>query len=417
MQNTLAGIRVLEMSHVIAGPMTAHLLAAFGADVIKIEEPVDGDALRRSRRAADASTVPPAFAVLNQRKRSLAIDIRVPASRKYVLQLLAQTDVVIENYRPGALARYGLDYTAVREFNPRIVYCSISGYGQTGPWSGRPAYDHVVQAAVGMMMINGAEGGPPIKTGFPLVDTATAMMGALSICAALLRRAREGTGCHLDLSMVQGALQLLLPTASAALSGGRNPERTGNAGWTGSPGADTFQCADGWIAVAANTFTQIERLARALGLEALAHDVHQAGSPSPDRFARAADVPGLHDRLARAIAVHTGEALEARLATAGVPAARVRTLIDFLRESADLSFAGLGVHRVHGPQGTAWVPAAQAEATSRQETPAETRYPGHGEHTHAILRSLGASDAEIEQLERAGLVRACRVAATLAHAP
>ncbi|HEU0201397.1 MAG TPA: CoA transferase, partial [Burkholderiaceae bacterium] len=405
MHNALAGIRVVEMSHVIAGPMTAHLLGAFGAEVIKIEEPVDGDALRRSRRAVDATTVPPAFAVLNQRKRSLAIDIRAPASRRYVLQLLAQTDVVIENYRPGALARYGLDYAAVRELNPRIVYCSISGYGQTGPWSARPAYDHVVQAAVGMMMINGAEGGPPIKTGFPLVDTATAMMGALSVCAALLRRRHEGAGCHLDLSMVQGAMQLLLPTASAAFSGGRNPERMGNAGWTGSPGADTFQCADGWIAIAANTFAQIERLARALKLDGLAAEVHQAGGATPDRFARAADVPGLHDRLAGAIAGQTGAALEVHLNAAGVPAARVRTLIDFLRESAELSFAGLGVHRVHGPQGTAWVPAAKIDASPRHEAPAETHYPGHGEHTREILRALGAGDAELEQLERAGLIR------------
>jgi crotonobetainyl-CoA:carnitine CoA-transferase CaiB-like acyl-CoA transferase len=329
-----------------------------------------------------------------------------------VTQLVAQADVLIENYRPGVLARYELDYASVRALNPRIVYCSISGYGQTGAWSNRPAYDHVLQAAVGMMMINGAEGGAPIKTGFPLIDTATAMMAAFAITGALMRRARTGAGANLDLSMAQGALQLLLPTASGAFSGGRNPERTGNAGWTGSPGSDTFACADGWIAIAANTFTQIAKLARAVALEELAQLAERAGGNAPERFARSSEVPGLHGQLAAAIARESSVALEWRLNAAGVPAARVRTLIDFLREAADPSFSGITMQRVTGVDGSAWAPevrfTAQPEMDSDETESAAgaAHYPGHGEHTREILLALGADDAEIAALAQNGLIRA-----------
>ena len=400
MQDALQGIKVVDLSHVIAGPMASNLLAMLGADVIKVESPVDGDPLRHSRRGADANSVPPAFAALNQHKRSCALDIRDPRSRAHVLTLMQRADVVIENFRPRVVARYGLDYATVAKVNPGIVYCSVSGYGQSGAWRDRPAYDHVVQAAAGMMMINGFEGGPPVKTGFPLIDTATGLLAAFSISAALTRRARDGMGTHLDVSMIQGALQLMLPTAAAALTSGRNPERTGNAGWLGSPGADTFQCADGFIAVAANTFAQIGAAARVLQLDDIVEEAARVGADNPGRFARRSDIPSLHARLQQACASCSAESLEVRLNASGVPAAQVRTLIDVLRETADLSFGGLDVHRVRGADGSAFVPGLRLTA---DHAGGDASYPAHGQHTRAVLQEIGVSVDDIDALVALGL--------------
>lgn len=400
MQDALQGIKVVDLSHVIAGPMTSNLLAMLGADVVKIEPPAGGDPLRHSRRGADVHTVPPAFASLNQHKRSCALDIRDPRSRAHVLTLMQQADVVIENFRPRVVARYGLDYANIAKANPGVVYCSISGYGQSGAWRDRPAYDHVVQAAAGMMMINGFEGGPPVKTGFPLIDTATGLLAAFSISAALSRRARDGMGTHLDVSMIQGALQLMLPTAAAALTSGRNPERTGNAGWLGSPGADTFQCSDGFIAVAANTFTQIGAMAGVLQLDDIVQEAARVGADTPGRFARRADIPQLHARLQEACLGYSAENLEVRLNASGVPAARVRTLIDVLRETSDLSFGGLDVHRVRGEDGTAFVPGLRLTA---DHVGGDASYPAHGQHTRAVLQEIGVPTGEIDTLVVLGL--------------
>lgn len=400
MQDAFQGIKIVDLSRVIAGPMTSNLLAMLGADVVKIEAPRGGDPLRHSRRGVDTHTVPPAFAALNQHKRSCALDIRNARSRSHVLALMQRADVVIENYRPRVLTRYGLDYANVVKENPGVVYCSITGYGQGGLWRDRPAYDHVVQAAAGMMMVNGVEDGPPIKTGFPLIDAATGLLAAFSIAAALSRRARDGVGAYLDVSMIQGALQLMLPTAAAALTSGRNPGRTGNAGWIGSPGADTFQCADGFVAVAANTFEQIGAMARVLQLDELAEAAARIAADQPNRFARRADIPELHERLAAACLHYSAEALEVRFNASAVPAARVRTLVDMVRDAADGLFGGIDVHRVRGADGAALVPGLRLAAN---RAGGDVSYPAHGQHTRAVLEELGVPAEEINALLADGL--------------
>ena len=355
MAKPLEGVRVLDMSHVIAGPLASLYLAQLGAEVIKIESPEGGDVMRASRTAADGETHTPAgFAALNAGKRSFAIDIRTPEGAECVRSLAATADVFIENFRPGVVAKYGLGYDAIRAIRPDIVYCSISGYGQEGEWSRRGAYDHVVQALTGMMMMSGdSADAPPLKVGFPVIDVAVGMLGALSIVAALHRREREGVGQYIDASMVQASLMLMYPNASSYLTSDIEPQRVGNRGYTGSPTADTYRCADGWLATAANTPAQFRKLTAVLGLEALcengaAIDLDQFQAPGGG-FVVARDLPYLQTCFRDAFAVRSATEMEERLNAVGVPAARVRRLGEFLKEAeSGKSIASPSVAYAHG---------------------------------------------------------------------
>lgn len=335
---SLAGVRVIDLSHVIAGPLSSFYLAQLGAEVFKVEPPDRGDVMRASRHPGDRDT-PPAFVALNAGKQSLALDIRTPEGAAALRELARTADVFIENFRPGVVAKYGLDYASIRAVRPDIVYCSISGYGQEGEWSGRGAYDHVIQALTGMMMMSGAaDDQAPIKVGFPVIDVAAGLLSALGITAALQGRQRTGQGCHIDASMVQASLALMYPPACAYLSQGVVPQRVGNRGYTGSPTADTYRCSDGWLATAANTPQQFRKLTQVLGLEhlctdprALDLDAFNAG----DGFVVARDLPYLREQFHAAFREREAGAMETQLNAAGVPAARVRTLDEFLKETRD----------------------------------------------------------------------------------
>ena len=271
MSKPLEGVRVIDMSHVIAGPLASFYLAQLGAEVIKVETPQGGEVMRTGK--PEEGDTPTGFVALNAGKRSLAIDIRTAQGAQAVRDLACTADVFIENFRPGVVAKYDLHYEAIRALKPDMIYCSISGYGQVGEWSGRGAYDHVVQALTGMMMMSGENpGDPPVKVGFPVIDVAVGMLGALSIVSALHRRDRDGTGQQIDASMVQASLMLMYPSASTFLSNGAEPQRVGNRGYTGSPTADTYRCSDGWLATAANTPAQFRQLAAVLGVEDLCSD-------------------------------------------------------------------------------------------------------------------------------------------------
>ncbi len=273
----LEGVRILDMSHVIAGPLASLYLAQFGAEVIKIESPEAGDVLRAMKPGSNKGYVPSDFTVLNAGKKSFAVDIRTQEGVELLKSLAAKADVVIENFRPGVVKRRGLDYESIRKINPNVVYCSISGYGQKGEWAERGAYDHVIQALTGMMMMSGDAGTDgPVKVGFPVVDVAVGMLGALAITTALHQRARDGKGQYIDASMAQASLMLMYTNASAFLTQRVEPERIGNRGQSRSPTADTYRCQDGWLALAANTPTQFRKLTALLGLDELPAGREQA---------------------------------------------------------------------------------------------------------------------------------------------
>lgn len=328
MPRALADVRVLDFSHVIAGPFATFHLAQMGAQVTKVERPGGGDVMRRTPSGARA------FQALNAGKATLACDFDAAEGQGHLLELVRETDVLVDNYRPGVLERRGLGYEAVRAVNPRIIYCAISGYGHGDPaHRERGAYDHVIQALSGMTMMSGREGEPPQKVGFPVVDAATGIIGALAIVSALRERDQTGRGCFLDVSMWASALQLMYTFTCETLSTGTDPARVGNKGFSGSPAADTFWCRDGWLAIGANTPAQVARLLQVLEVpgEAAAHLLPTPAGAGPS-FAQARDPEAFRTLLADHLGRRSAAEWEARLGQAGVPAARVRSLSEFTRE-------------------------------------------------------------------------------------
>lgn len=405
--NALQGIKVLDLSHVIAGPTASHYLALEGAEVIKVEAPERGDILRQGRpgQALDQG-VSVGFAAINGGKQSLAIDLKHPDALAIVERLIAQCDVFIENYRPGAVARLGLDLTRVRQLRPDIVYASISGFGQQGHWAHRPAYDHVVQAAMGMSGLQGDEGQDPMKVGFPVVDTATGLLAAQAITMALFRRLRTGQGAHLDLSMSQAALQLMWPEVFKVAHSGEDSPRVGNRGFSGSPGAATFECADGWLATAANTQAQFRALCGVLGLPGLPDDpalIDQAALASGG-FLVAKDGTRLHGLLCAAMRQRQATELESELAAQGVPCAKVRTIREALDGLGDGQHMTLPIRRTRYPGGEVrdFGGGYLADSAAGQ---AMAPAPRLGQHTGAILQALGLSADAISGLQAQGVVR------------
>lgn len=391
MAKPLEGVRVIDMSHVIAGPLASFYLAQLGAEVIKVEPPEGGEVMRTSSSDGEGDT-PASFVALNAGKRSLALDIRTPHGAELLRSLTLTADVLIENFRPGVVAKYGLDYESIKAVKPDIVYCSISGYGQKGEWSGRGAYDHVVQALTGMMMMSGERPeDPPVKVGFPVIDVAVGMLGALSVVAALHRRAKDGVGQHIDASMVQASLMLMYPSASTFLTSGVEPQRVGNRGYTGSPTADTYRCADGWLATAANTPAQFRKLAAVLDLDELCSDARaldlDAFNAPGGSFVIARDLEYLRVRFCAAFATRSAGDMETQLNAVGVPAARVRKLGEFLREADNSSLVTLPDFRflqngreVRTP-GLGFAYAHDGEPTLGAET--------LGQSTSALLAEMG----------------------------
>lgn len=408
MTKPLEGVRVLDLSHVIAGPMASFYLAQLGAEVIKIEPPGSGEVMRANRPGADEGDTPTGYVALNAGKRSLALDIRTREGADIVRALVLTADVFIENFRPGVVARHGLDYETVKALKPDIIYCSISGYGQQGEWSGRGAYDHVVQALTGMMMMSGdSEEQPPVKVGFPAIDVAVGMLGSLSITAALHRRGRDGVGQYIDASMVQASLMLMYPNASAFLSNGTETKRVGNRGYTGSPTADTYRCADGWLATAANTPAQFRKLTQVLGLEALcddgaALDLESFNAPGGG-FVIARDLEYLRARFNAAFLQCSASAMEAALNAVGVPAARVRRLGEFLRETDGTDRVTLPISAFRQDTQVVRTPGLGFHNTLDGDCSEQgAEHLGHS--TRGLLEELGVPPETLARLARDGVV-------------
>ena len=314
----LEGLLVADFSRVLAGPLATTTLADLGADVVKVERPGDGDETRHwgppwTGRSSSY------FAGVNRSKRSLALDLRDPADLRRARTLAARADVLVENLRPGAMARYGLGHADLEPANPGLVYCSISGFG-AGPGAALPGYDFVVQAVGGLMSVTGAADGEPTKAGVALVDVITGKDAVTGILAALLRRGRTGRGGLVEVDLLSSLLGGLVNQASGYLATGVAPGRMGNRHPSIAP-YETLRCADGLLAVACGNDRQFAALASTLGVPALAAD---------PRFARNADRVGHRPELAAALesalAADTAAGWQARLTAAGVPAGRVGDL-------------------------------------------------------------------------------------------
>jgi len=406
--NALAGIRVIDLSHVIAGPTASHYLALEGAEVIKVEHPAKGDVLRSNAREQLDDGISIGFAAINGGKQSLAIDLKHARCRDLLLDLIRTADVFIENFRPGATARLGFGHAAVKAVKPDIIYASISGFGQEGAWGPRAAYDHVVQAAVGMTMMQGVEGEDPLKVGFPVIDSATGMVAAQALLAAIIRKLRTGAGAYLDISMAQAALQLMWPEASRAGVTGHDAPRIGNRGFSGSPGGATFRCADGWVSTAANTASQFRIFCEVIGVAHVLGDaslLDVAALNAGNGFVVAVDRPRLEAILNEAMARQSAADVEAKLAARDVPCAQLVTLAGFIRRAAAGGMLTLPARKTTFAKGTltdfgGGFKADHAEGTALPPAPKL------GQHTRAILTRLGVKAAELDQLATQGVLRA-----------
>ncbi len=245
MPQPLAGIRVADFSHVMAGPFASHLLRLLGAEVIKIEAPGRGDAMRYYGADRRYDGMAPAFIAVNAGKKSIALDLKDAEDRETARQIVGACDVLLENFRPGVIGRLGFGYEDVKAFNPASVYCSVSGYGQSGPLRDWPAIDNIVQATSGMMSLGGNPGDPPMRVGFPVVDTLTGQSAAFAILAALLRRGQTGEGSCIDVAMFDASIAFMASAVVPFLVTGTPLERTGNVGYSGQPTSALFEAGDG----------------------------------------------------------------------------------------------------------------------------------------------------------------------------
>jgi formyl-CoA transferase len=399
----LSHIRVLDLTRVLAGPWCTQTLADLGADVIKVERPGLGDDTRHwgPPYARDAegldSTEAAYYLAVNRNKRSVTIDIATPEGQDIVRQLVVQCDVLVENYKVGQLARYGLDYEALKAIHPGLVYCSITGFGQTGPYAQRPGYDFIVQGMGGFMSVTGERddqpGGGPQKAGVAIADLFTGAHATIAILAALAHRERSGQGQQLDICLLDVQVAMMANMASNFLATAKPPQRWGNAHPNIVP-YQVFKAADGWIIIACGNDGQFRKLVDVGGKPALADDPRFATNPQRVRN-RAILLPLLEPMMLQ----RTRAEWIAELETAGVPCGPINDLAEVF-DNEQVVARGMRVDLPHPTAGQVSVPAS---ALKMGETPVEYRLPPPllGEHTASVLQQLTRLDeSEVEALRQ-----------------
>lgn len=395
MSRPFEGIRIIDITHVLAGPFAAYQLAVLGADVIKVEHPDDPDQSRSSGtdRALNRAGMGTSFLTQGSNKRSIALDLKQEAGREALRRLVARADVLVENYRPGAFDALGLGYEALAAINPRLVYCSISAFGQDGPRREQTAYDHVIQATSGLMAMTGTEEVNPVKFGAPAVDYATGTMAAFALASALFQRERTGKGQRIDLAMLDVAMVLMSSHLTGYSWNGRAPKPKGNKQPYATNSA--YQTQDGLVMLGASNLRQQRRLWQALERPDMAKDDNEAREDDREREAAV-----LADILKTRSAAEWERFFQAR----HVPAARVRQMEEAL---ADPHLASRGVVHRHsgapGVDGAFAVPLA-AFKFAHGGPSIESPPPRLGADTETVLGELGYSASEIAALRAARAV-------------
>jgi len=396
MASPLDGLTVLDFTRVLSGPYCTMQLADMGARVIKIEQPGKGDDTR-GWGPPFVNGESAYFLSINRNKESLTLDLKHPAARGVLDRLLASADVLVENFRPGTMARLGLGYEQLAGTFPRLVYCSISGFGQTGPRRKEAGYDAVVQAEGGLMSITGAADGPPFRLGVAIADIVSGMFAAQGIAFALLARERTGMGQLVDIGMLDATAALLTYQAGIYFSTGQTPARLGNRHPTIVP-YETFQAADGDFVIAVGNDEQWRRFCAAAGLEPLAGDERFATNR-----ARIVNYDALRLLLDQRLRTETRSAWVDRLRGVGVPCGSVRDVAEVLQDP-QLEARGMIQaleHAVAGAMRVIGVPIKLSGTPGAVRTPP----PLLGEHTDRILSGdAGMSDDEIGSLRQAGVV-------------
>lgn len=374
----LKGIVVLEFCHYLAGPYAAMTLADLGADVIKVEDPAHPDEGRRvGPHFMNGQSL--YFLSLNWGKRSVALELETPDGRQAALDLAAVADIIVDNYRPGVMRKLGLDHDSIAVVNPKIITCSLTGFGETGPYASRPGYDYTIQALAGVMSLTGEPNGPPGKAGIPYVDHGGGLATALAVVAALVERGRSGRGRHIDLSLLDVQVSMLSYIASYQLNAGAEIERTANASHTSFVPAQNFRTADGHLSVFVGTDAMWQRLVAAMGEPRL-----EAGDYETN-LGRNAHRAHLLSLLSEVFISRTSADWAVTLIHHQVPCAPVNSLSQAMRDEQVIarglvesaSHPSYGTYRhVAGPVSRAWAAGARGA-------------PMLGEHTDEVFRALG----------------------------
>jgi len=397
MASPLSGLTILDLSRVLSGPYCTMLAADMGARVIKIEHPVQGDDTRAWGPPFIASESA-YFLSINRNKESVAIDFKTARGRELLDALIAKADVIVENFRPGTLERMGLGYADLSKRDPRLIYVSISGFGQTGPRRTEAGYDAVAQAEGGLMSITGTSDGPPVRLGVAVADIASGMFAFQGLLLALIARGTSGRGQHVDVSLLDSVTALLTYQAARQFATGETPVRTGNRHMTIAP-YDTFDTADGVLVLAVGNDTQWRKLCAVLGAADLAEDA---------KFATNAGRVDHYAELRPRLEAHFGrwrlDALVSALKEEGVPGGAVRSIADVTGDPQVLArgMVETVMHPTAGAQRVLGIPVKLSDTPGRiQSAP-----PLLGQHTASVLTGdLGLSDVEVDALAREGIVR------------
>jgi CoA:oxalate CoA-transferase len=394
----LQGIRVLDLTNVLAGPFATLHLALLGAEVIKIENPTDGDLARKLGNvpALNKELMGTSFLAQNSNKKSLTLNLKAPEGREVFKKLVATADVLVENFRPDVMKRLGLDYPVLAGINPRLVYCAISGFGQTGPDALKPAYDQIIQGLSGVMAINGDERLNPLRAGFPVCDTVGGLNAAFATLAALFHRERTGEGQFIDVAMLDSIMPLMGWVAANLLIGKQQPALLGNDNFTAAP-SGTFVTKDGYINIAANKQEQWEAVADLLGVPELKTDPRFQERDNRKKH-RKALTPLLEVKLKEKETAHWVELLNRH----DVPSGAILRLEDALNQPQvqhrqtlqKVAVDGIGELRLFGL------------SAKLEKTPGgiDSPPPRLSAHTHEILNGLGYSQDDIKRLKEARVI-------------
>jgi crotonobetainyl-CoA:carnitine CoA-transferase CaiB-like acyl-CoA transferase len=390
MPGPLEGVRVLELARILAGPWAGQTLADLGAEVIKVERPGAGDDTRAwgppFMEDVNGGRLSSAYNLAcNRGKRSIALELDTSEGQRIVKKLAARSDVVIENFKLGGLAKYGLDYNSLSKDNPRLIYCSITGFGQDGPYAHRAGYDLLVQGMGGIMDITGDPDGEPTRIGVAFADVFTGVYSALAVTAALNERERTGKGSHIDMALLDTMVGVLANQALFYLVSGEPPKRMGNAHATVVP-YQTFPTTDGWMLIACGNDSQFVKMMALLGDPGMAADERYRTNA-----ARVVNRETLIPRLFELTKTLSKAELAEKFEVAGVPAGPINTLAEVFDDPQVIA-RGLRVDRPHPAAKGGSIPGVRSPITiNGRRAAAERAQPMVGEHTEEILREIGES--------------------------
>jgi len=389
----LQGIRILDMTNVLAGPFAAELLALCGAEVIKIENPDGGDLARKLGNVPELNKelMGTSFLAQNANKKSVTLNLKFDRSKEAFLKLVETADVLVENFRPGVMKRLGLGWDVLSKKNPRLIYCAISGFGQTGPDAKRPAYDQIIQGLSGLMDINGDERLHPLRAGFPVCDTVGGLNAAFAMMGALFHRERTGEGQFIDVALLDSIMPLMGWVAANLLIGGKHPVPMGNDNMTAAP-SGTFETGDGYINIAANQQAQWESLCEVLGVQELTTDPR-----FQERDTRKKNRKELTPLLEAKLRERPAKDWVGELNARGIPSGEIYTLEEALLQPQVVHRESIStVHEEKIGDIRVFNMTAKFEKTPGA---VETPPPRLSAHTDEILASIGVTAEEIEALK------------------